>query len=132
MAEKLTDDQIRVAVDWWAKSIRDPEYNNGDDSFTGAMTKSLAQMISDVHPVTEEAIEKFKVALTHLLKTTSLRFLSTDYGPGRDLALCADVAEVDYSRFPWKTCMWLDEGKVIVSAGYQAPIETLWPVERST
>lgn len=44
--ETLTDDQIRVAVDWWAKAIQAPTYDNGDDSSTGALTQALAQMVS--------------------------------------------------------------------------------------
>ena len=125
----LTDEQIRVAVDWWADAIQDPDFDNGDTSSMGGTTALLANLLSESHPVTPEKVEKFKTALTNLLKTTKVEddyfTLSVDYHPCSDLCLCAQVAEIDESRFPWKTRMYLDKGGVSVSAGYAAPLEKL-------
>lgn len=132
-------DETKAAVDWWGEAIRQAKFDNGDPSLAGGMTTMLANMLSRQHPVTDEQVEAFKVALAPCIDKmldgadpedpsfgSYSRTLGVDYGPDRALATAAKECGIDYSRFPCKTVMWINPGHVSVSHGYGAPVEDVF------
>lgn len=117
----LTKEQIGVAVEWWAKALRNPKFDNGDDSNAGGMAMVLALMARGNGPSAGQ-IETFKSALAVELEKAKNDYYSvnTDYGPGYVLGLAADKAGISGSAFPWKTMMYFQNGGVQVACGYGA------------
>lgn len=125
---KLTDEQINGAVDWWANALRNPKFDNGDDSPIGGLAMMLAITGRRGGP-TEAQIATFKELLTAELAKEMDEYddLSTDYHPCSELSLCADVAGIDDSHFPWKTIMNFRNGNIQVAYGYGAKLVELLP-----
>lgn len=128
---KLSDKQIELAVDWWAKQIKNPIFDNGDKSSTGAMSMLLATLLASKNEPGAEQIVAFKAALTEALKAQGKNggwwdmSLQVDYHPDPLLYECAKAVGIDELRFPCKTRMWFRDGNVIVAAGYGAEPVTL-------
>ena len=122
----FTDEQIKVAVDWWADKLYHCKFDNGDPSETGAMTMMMAVMGKP--EVTEYQVQAFRDALTRGLKAIDKDSvtLGVDYHPDKILAdscACADINGI--TALPWKTRMWMDASGVKVAYGYQSPVEQL-------
>lgn len=132
-----TAEAARAAAEWWAeqighpvhKVVRDDEADPADRA-TGDFAFMAMHIISSRHPVGEGAPEKFVAALSARIEKSLARginsTLSVDYGPDRDLAESADVAGIHYSRFPFKTCMWVKPDLVTAALGYGAPARIVW------
>ena len=126
--EKLTKEQIEKAVNWWADRVAAPIFDGlskeerkdpVNDGYQ--MAEVLANLL--VKPVDITAREKFIDALREELQKENTRAtwgLFTDYGPDAILDDVANKAGISLNNFPWKTCMWFKDGKVIVALGYAA------------
>jgi hypothetical protein len=89
------------------------------------------RIIAGSNPIADGAPEKFVAALTEAIEARFDRgleyvTLSVDYGPDMELAEAADAAGIHYSRFPFKTCMWLRPDLVTAALGYGAPTRIVW------
>jgi len=126
----LTREQISVAVEWWAKSLKSHKYDNGDDSRSGRMAVMLALLSRGSGP-SDSQIETFKSALADELGKAKNDYYSvdTDYGPGYVLGIAADKAGINGSAFPWKTLMYFRNGGVQVASGYGATAVELMQLE---
>lgn len=137
----LTETQIEVAVDWWAKALVNPKFDTlgktrgdpqADPKGAAAMSELMA---ADLHTnPSKEAIAQFREALrTHLQGIAEeapdrmFGYLGVDYWPEQPLAdaLTAAGIEVKQTTLPWKTSMQFVDGGVKVSSGYGADWETL-------
>lgn len=104
--QNLTEQQIEKAAEWWAKAIRNPKFDMGDNSPTGGMATMLMLLLSSKNEPAEDRYEEFKQELASLLRDPSFhatRGLDVDYHPDSTLQQAADNANVDSSRFPIKT-----------------------------
>jgi len=116
-------ESIEKAARWWANQLCDPsEWDNGDISNVGAMTKLLAGMARTSH--TKEASDRFYTELVKIITDrwgeAPIFILSTDYHPGYYLQEAANNANVflGMSDLPCKTTMWIRKDSVSVACGY--------------
>ena len=121
---KLTEETINKITNWWAEQLKAPTFDNGDPSTIGNLCRSMAKRLSDrAHP-SEEQLTIFKDVLAEYLREEAnlcYGCLGVDYHPTVLLARAADAAGIPLARFPWKTSMTMDAGKVFVRLGYGAP-----------
>jgi hypothetical protein len=137
--------EVVAAAKWWRDAMRNPKFDNGDNSPTGGMTMAMALMGRKTHPV--EVLDKFEAALRRNIVArinerkgwcpespgwcSYARTLSVDYNP--DAVLSDSLAESGESpgltSLPWKTVMWINPGEVKVACGYRAPPVTIYPPE---
>jgi len=120
--EKLTDEQIKKATEWWANAISNPKFDNGDPSEAGGMAMMLALINKET--VENDRIELFKAIFAIALKSDpDARWgIHCDYGPCSILAEAMKDAGISTSNAPWKTNMNFEDDKVFVSYGYGAEI----------
>lgn len=142
--EIVPDNIIDRAVELWCRALRLPRHDNGDDSARGFMTLGLVGMTVDAEMAKmndlDERIERFRQALAERMKFTQAndgqptgkqgqhgpetyyfdRFLSVDYGPDPDLRFAADIADIPYSLFSWKSTVQIHATHVCSSFGYGA------------
>ena len=123
----LTEEQIEVAVNWWANVMKNPKFDNGDDSQQGGMAGMLATM--GKQEVSVDQTEKFKVELRKVLEGGEVGpwGLSVDYHADQNLAKAMDAAGVPRGNAPWKTSMTFRDGAVKVRYGYGAEQQQLYP-----
>lgn len=122
----------RALAQWWAEQLGSPRFDNGDSEGLAGMLGTIA-----VGPggLTEEQTMKFVEHLAAKIDADLERMpqygvtLSVDYGPCRDLAEAADAAEINISRFPWKTLTRATTDYVTVSPGYGAMSSLHWSRE---
>ena len=118
----LTEKQIQVAVNWWAKIIQKPKFDNGDKSEAGIIGMGMASLL--VKEVNQEQTEKFKIELAQKLRSNErsrYQGLHTDYAPCQMLEEAMLSAGVNIDNAPYKTNMnFKDDGTVWVSYGYGA------------
>lgn len=131
--------EIKAAVDWWGEAIKSPKFDNGDKSDTGAMTTIMMTLASGDRP-SDEQIQEFKQEYAKLLKFSfagcwylddpsrgaGLRCQGVDYHPHGEMLQAAEKAGISPKRFPIKTNMWVDPGRVTVSYGYGAPLKVIY------
>lgn len=130
----------------WVQMLRNPKYDNGDNSYAGAITQTLAHMVRVAKPTPLDAIDRFGVELKKILmapleweakaykegepptKYTSLfNYLSVDYGPDIPLSTAAKRAGLEM-EFPWKTSMSLREEYLSLGYGYGAAYVYHYPL----
>lgn len=144
--EKVSDVIIERAVELWCRALRNPKFNNGDNSEAGFFTAGLAYMTADTaagETEVDKAIERFREALV-----TNMKFLrdhdgeptgrqneygrpetyyfdaclSTDYHPDENLRRAADQAGIPHKLFSWKSSVNVyDPAAVCAKFGYAAP-----------
>ena len=120
----LSNEQIDVAVNWWAEAIQNPKQDNGDKSENGFMSSMMMALL--VETVTPEQVEAFKSALKDGLEQDERPRLGVDYKPYGLLSVAISLAGISLSNAPIKTEMVFTEGGgVKVSYGYGATFETL-------
>ncbi len=126
--------------------LRNPKYDNGDNSFAGMVTQTLAHMVREAKPTSMDAIDRFGVELKKILMapleweaksyrqgepttkyTTLFDYMSVDYGPDIPLSEAAKRAGLEM-EFPWKTSMRLCENYISLSYGYGAPYVYHYPL----
>lgn len=133
MEEKGKDmkEEIKVAAKWWADQLRsNPKHDNGD-ALHNVMFAILANHLT---PLSNEQVEKFEQELiSRLEKTDHLYHIGVDYGADLRLRESCEAAGIDCeNRFPVKSSMWFEPGKVSVSRGYRAPIEVIYEEPNNT
>ena len=121
----------RAAASWWARQLRDdnPDVDNGDlmQSALGSLNRKNA-----LDGVTPEQVTEFEENLVKTLLDEEIRgmdrYIACDYGPPAILAEAAEDAGIESvgSVFPWKTGMWIEENRVLVSEGYGADREEIY------
>lgn len=132
----------RAAAEWWARQIADPTFRHttaeedrasSADEFLGAvMVRTLAHTLADSHPVTAEQLVVFINALERIIVRDTREDgwhygLHVDYHPDGSLSEAAKVADIDESRFPYKSHLWLHrDGSVTARLGYGAPERLVW------
>lgn len=150
--------EIATAAQWWAEQLPKQKPNLADQAGaqpTDAMNHPVARGLFDVladreaQSVTPEGIETFRVELAKGIAAMvekadsywadSARsgfnvVVATDYGPDSvlgDALAAAGMNGRSMTLLPNKTVMWVKPGKVDVSAGYGAAIESVPLVEDS-
>jgi len=126
----MTKEQAEVAVKWWADTIQNPKFDNGDRSEVGRLATLLA--LCYTKELSEEQVETFKNELIDIVLTEDFvrRFgIGADYQPDQFLAKALDSANISYNNVPWKTHMYFDDGKVLVKYGYSSPLMQIYPEE---
>lgn len=116
----------QVAAKWWADQLRyGAKIDNGDKSYTGAMTMVLAKMSQ--RSFSEEDCGLFEDALKSLIEKNGINSLRVDYHPDRSLEEAARIAGISLgmSDLPWKTHMDIIDGVVCVACGYGQPYEQI-------
>lgn len=122
--------EARTAARWWADQIRQgAKLDNGEGmhGVLGAMLQAVEK-----RGVTDEMIDAYEEALARSIQTGHRSHDGTDwrrggfgvdYGPDRILSAPMDeVGLKGMTLLPWKTVMWISDGSVRVSHGYQAGI----------
>jgi hypothetical protein len=107
MEKYLTKESIEKAVDWWVDKLRSPVFDNGDSSFTGFMTRNMAQSAVVNKSLSKDQLDMFKNELMSLLSDYKYKHLALgcDYGPGRYLHEAGVKAGIPREFFSWKTCV---------------------------
>ena len=124
MINKLTKEQIGIAVEWWGNVICNPKHDNGDKSEQGVMATMLATMATT--KITDEQKQIFGKELILLLEMESqFNGLHCDYGPDIILRKAMEKAEINSTNAPWKTNMNFQDGQVTVRYGYGAELQML-------
>lgn len=117
----LTSEQTAIAINWWAKVICNPKYDNGCGSASGGLATIMAHLAKQ--EVLPEQVEVFKKELLNVLMTNdeTIRYgIHCDYHPCTLLANVMDIAKIPQHQAPWKTHMWFEDDKVFVRYGYKA------------
>lgn len=124
---ELTEDQVKTAAKWWKDQLKSPVFDNGDNSFTGFFTSTMAHMVAEQYRPTEDQIERFGEILERKIAEENPDYIRVDYGPCQLLYDALEEAGMDTSvdLLPWKTCMWLRNGAVKVALGYGAEPERI-------
>ena len=120
--------EAEVAARWWAEKLkRRPKFDNGDHSETSQMASLFAMFGASKAPeVTEEQKAKFEAALVekvdYWLQKRGEAWVGVDYDPCEMLCKSCEQAGIGNIsfRFPWKTRMKIQAGRVEVSEGYGA------------
>ncbi|MBD8689345.1 MULTISPECIES: hypothetical protein [unclassified Rhizobium] len=153
VTQPVPDILIERAVELWCRALRNPRFENGDNSEGGFFTAGFAAMNSDAAAakVTEfdDAVERFRGILVAKLKYArdhdgeptgeqgqygpkTYYFdgcLRTDYHPEKDLSEAATEAGIPHKLFSWKSSVNLyDPGSVCASFGYGAPAVYHYPL----
>ncbi|MBU3183218.1 hypothetical protein [Clostridium psychrophilum] len=111
----------KIAANWWANVIINPEFDNGDDSKTGAVENRNQKM--EIKEVSDNTKVKFFEHLSKaiesklILKSQAIN-IRVDYSPDKMLVESAEYAELPISNFPIKTTMWISTNHIAVSYGY--------------
>jgi hypothetical protein len=126
------NNEIEVAVNWWIEALKNPKFDIGDPSPSGAffnlMASSVAAANSDL--ITEEALKVFKETLSRLIAEDLGSFdvceISCDYRPEGVLASAAKEAGLSGNLFPVKTVCNVEIGRVQVETGCGVKLITLY------
>ena len=122
----MSDEALEVAAMWWWEQFRGAPKDAGASDFESAIASNLAHRLGGRHAMSESPAA-FVHAVLAAYQREPFTFLEADYDPQPRLAELMRVAGINTQRCPWKTIMWLEDGRVTVSHGYRAPLETLWP-----
>lgn len=136
MKNVIENEVIEAAANYWTAFLIDPlsfEFDNGDDSPTGRMSKMMANM-GKQKEYSEEEIKAFKKLLCEKLIAQKPFRISIDYNANGILKEVADATLTkwsDMSTFPCKTGMSInyEEGVVAVSQGYYQPTVIIYETE---
>jgi hypothetical protein len=127
---------------WWAAQIKNPTFRHtdpgsSDNPAVAILSMDLAYMVSEQTMADDQSTAKFVKILREKVQgeldacVDDLTYinLDVDYGPGRLLKEAADEAGIPYSRFPWKTMMFVYPDHVIAALGYGAPSSLVWATD---
>lgn len=129
--QHITDEMAEVAAGWWTNKIDGFHiHDNGDISQASQLACGLADIL--MKPVSNELAENFKQHLKKKLLEVDMEnefsrfWLGVDYSPCRILKEAADEVGVDENNFPFKTDMFIEMHRIVVSAGYGMPPEVIY------
>ena len=142
----MMKNEIDAAVAWWSQQLQETSRHKTGDAMNDAFV-STVQNALNLSPLSVEQIRTFEETLRSsiitLIEESGLdlsdplsgsyhRVVSTDYGPEDVLAHAAGVAHITYQdfRFPMKTIMWIDPGRVLVRSGYGGQEVVIYPKGR--
>ncbi len=125
--QNISDAALKIAADWWFDRIEGGRHDNGASDPSSMFAGFLADKLAAAHPVDSDQREQFAKAFATAFAEDKYGGRSTgcDYGPSGILAEAMESCEINTSRAPWKTHMWIDDRGVGVSGGYAAPHERL-------
>lgn len=136
--QKLTQQQIEVAVKWWCDILRGPKKFSGlsDEERRSGQNRSyeMAEMMATLTAVEnrpqDDKVAKFGEKLAELLANIGFWHgsgIGVDYNPDATLRAALDAAgiRIGMTTLPWKTSMSFYNGGVEVHCGYGAPVEKL-------
>jgi hypothetical protein len=127
--------EIVTAAKWWADQLRGPAVQDNGDKFMSGFATAASMMCK---PLAPEVIAKFEAELRTRLAAkynelkcwypsnpnwaSAMRVIHVDYNPCGPLLDAAEAVGVDMPslRFPIKTCVWVNPGRVEVARGYGA------------
>lgn len=129
--------EVTAAVKWWTDILGKNTPSTVGDAQVDMML-DLTRAVSGAARPTDEQVAAFEAELTKLVAQDHARsvesgstyntvILSVDYHP-EDLlrsALAAAGISEQSARFPVKTVMWVDAGRVTLRKGYGADETTL-------
>ena len=132
-----------AAAEWWAEAVGHPVHritddkSGPDDQRLGGDYAALAALVgSRAAPVTSDKARAFADAVAETVQSELERYakldvsmavtLAVDYGPDHLLGEAARASGIAGIHFPSKTCMWIREDHVTVSAGYRAMDRLVW------
>lgn len=136
----------KLASEWWTNQIKNPIFDNGDDSGNGLFAAGLASLA--VKKISDKQADNFKEDLYDLIikklneqssykdgleyfyEYRSYIELSTDYSPSTTLKQIAERNNISLNNFPWKTTMWISRNHLQVRGGYSAQNEMLFATKR--
>lgn len=135
----LIDKLINKAVDIWCEALKQPKFDNGDGSITGAMTHLVANDLiaktNESEPELDKKILLFKEYLTAYLIEKSKKegsyfweSLSCDYGPDKNLQFAADKACIPHVLFSAKSSVDINETFLEVKFGYGVKNTNYYPL----
>jgi hypothetical protein len=119
----------KIAANWWAKNIKSPTFDNGDESKNGFMMSLM--MKSLVKEVTEDQLDKFKSKLAEYIENELNKksyniSIGVDYHPCKTLYDIAELCEISVDNFPIKTNMTINRTCILSSLGYGGRYEVLY------
>ncbi len=118
------------AAVWWAEKLQTPKFDNGGTDPGNQLAQLITASMHKEQPGDKASKfkEALKEAIAERLEMTSYMSFGVDYHPDRILtdALSKATIKNDMSTLPWKTNMWIKDGKVEVRYGYGAPIEVVY------
>lgn len=126
----VSEEVAAIAARWWGDLLMEPPSHDNGDAFQSVFGRLLAASEPAVTPAQRDA---FVAALARSIEQAAddYVFIDVDYDPCRMLQDAAATAGiVGTERFPWKTRMFIDGGKITVARGYGAAFETIWPAPR--
>ena len=138
-------DEFKAAAKWWANTLRRSYQDHDNGEFKGSAMLSLADTEKRGEGYDPAVIDAFENALPEHIAAQAEEYglddlsqraltVNVDYHPDSALADAAEDAgmeNVGMATFPSKTMMWIRDGWVSVSEGYQADRETIYGDEAS-
>ena len=141
MEARVKREMALAMAKWWGERVDGSAHHDNGDHDT--MASVFAGILADTmnKPAEKAQIDKFVDVLAEKIEQEFEKRnygrinLDCDYNPCRMLREAAQEAGIDPSNFPWKTnmsaCFWEGEDLcVVVSDGYRAPWEQIWPEEK--
>jgi hypothetical protein len=127
MKEYVANERIiDKAVEIWKGLLKNPKFDNGDNTPTGGMASIMAKMIPG--NADDENLEAFgKYLKESLMEEKYGGYLSVDYGPCEKLNSAAEKAGLKV-QFPWKTNMNIWSDWLYLSYGYGAESVYYYPL----
>lgn len=107
--KKQIDEVVDIVCNWWANAIK---------------TNDLLQVLNK-NILTDEDLERFKIALSNLIKTELSSNKSLILTIDKYLTKAAYDAKIDIS-FLWETYMIISLNEVSVSGGYDSSFEVIF------
>lgn len=106
-----------AASRWWeAVLVGGPKQDNGEPSAIQELLKQVDNKVSPYFAAMLEAkIDKF-----------GIDYIDVDYDPCVLLHQVAEESGSNILKWPWKTGMWMEQGKVVVRYGYGAEDREVW------
>lgn len=126
--EESYNENVRVAVDWWANAIISPKYDCGD-----SITDTVASICKSSKTFSEEELEMFKNELAEGIIDAMKKdyygraTICVDYTPCEILSKAGDTVGINkVSGYPFKTSMLISKEQVSVYSGYGSKEKILW------
>lgn len=127
----VIDEIATITSEWWANTLVDPKFDNGETGLATVLAKIAQKDISERQLIEFKGkLGQYVVnELNKLTTDDSTIILSCDYGPDATLTKFATECLINEGNFPWKTTMWIGKDFCQVKYGYSSHIEYLYVTE---